>query len=157
MGTLTRQTFCLRPNIAALSCGAHQLNTLEGHTVCAPTPVPVQAQVQSTGWESCMCNRFQWPLPWRQPHSHLRADWISLSGEWGLLCQELTTAEDNPHTTRHGHFLLQPQCSCYLQQVIVAFDQGRSRSPPDASNDGVDSLWLGHKAGKKSSAFHKHQ
>ena len=49
-----------------------------------------------------------WPFsitpPCRQPHSIFKGC-IAVSGKWGLLCQELTMAEDNPHT-RHNNFLL---------------------------------------------------
>ena len=42
-------------------CSISQLNILEGHPVCAPTPVHVQVQVQSIGWADCVCDCFQLP------------------------------------------------------------------------------------------------
>ena len=53
-------------------------------------------------WQDCMCYRFQSPhhVGSRTPSSE-----EFISGEWGFLCQEFTTAEDNPHTTRHYNFL----------------------------------------------------
>ena len=78
-----------------------------------------------------MCDRFQLPghVGSRTPSSE---DFISLSGERGLLFQDLTTAEDTPPhnktsqlfivvSARHHNFLLSSQ----HQQMIVAFDQGQ--------------------------------
>ena len=75
--------FCLERVCCCCCCSVPQLNT-EGHPVCAPTPVHVQVQVQSIGWEDCVCNRFQ--LPHRVViHTRSSEDFISLSGEWDLL------------------------------------------------------------------------
>ena len=54
---------------------------------------------------ACTCDHFQLPHKVGS-HAPSSEDFISLSGEC-FLCQELTVAEDNPHTTtRHNHLLL---------------------------------------------------
>ena len=76
----------------------------EGHPIYAPTPVHVRVQVHCIGREERVCDRFQLTrhVGSRTPSSE---GFISLSGEWGLLCQELTMAEGDPHTKRHNNFL----------------------------------------------------
>ena len=55
--------------------------------------------------EDCLCNRFQ--LPRHVGSRTLSSEgFISLSGEWGLLYQEVTMVEDNLHITRHSNFLV---------------------------------------------------
>ena len=89
-------------------CSVPQVNTLRViQKVPAPTPVPcTSVSLQSIGWEDGGVRQFSTTPPCRQPHSVFRRIVISLSGEWGLLCQELTIAEDNLHKTRHHCFWL---------------------------------------------------
>ena len=88
-------------------CSVSQLNTLES-PVCVPSPVHVQVQVQVLlGWEDLRVHdHFQLPPPCTAVAFRLqRIFFISLFGERGLLCQELTMAEDNPYATRHDFLL----------------------------------------------------
>ena len=74
-------------------------------SMCTPTPIHVQVQVQSIGWGGYMCDHFQLP---RHVGSHSLSleDFIFVSREWGLLCQERILAEETPHTTRHNNCLM---------------------------------------------------
>ena len=71
-------------------CSVPQLNTLRATQYVHPHPYMYEYRYTALG-EDCMCDRFQLP---RHVGSHTLSSegFISLSGEWGLLCQELTMA-----------------------------------------------------------------